>query len=120
MEITSKIENRTLFITLKGKGSDLEGVKKFSKEMFERCLKNSCNKILLEYGVENLNLTDVELFELGEYHAHIIPSIIRVAVVRDDYTERLKLWEDVCVNRGANVKVFTDYESAGEWLNHAV
>ena len=86
--------------------------------MFERCLKNSCDKILADDKLQDNVLSDIELFELGEYHAHIMPSIIRMAVVsKPAHLEKLKLWENVCVNRGANVKVFINDEDAEKWLN---
>lgn len=118
METVSKIEHHILRFTTNDKNLDLTGAKLFSKEMFEASLKNSCNKVLIIGDLYSETLSSAELIVLGEYHAHIMPSIINMAVVcSEKYLEKLKLWEEVCVGRGANVKIFLDEKNAIEWLN---
>jgi len=118
METISKIENHILRFTTDDKNLDLAGAKTFSKEMFEESLKNSCNKVLVIGNLFSETLSSAELIILAEYHAHIMPSIIKMAIVCvEEHLEKIKLWEEVCISRGAVVKAFLDEESAINWLN---
>lgn len=119
METVPKIENHILRFDTNYQNTDLAGAKISSKELFEESLKNSCNKILITGDLYSETLSSAELIVLGEYHSHIMPSIIRMAVVGSEkHFEKLKLWEEVCVGRGAKVKVFPDEKGAIEWLGH--
>lgn len=118
MESNYRIENKTLYITTEGINSNLDDVKQFSHSMFELCLRNSCNKILADDRLQENNLSDFELFELAEYQSHIMPAIIKMAIVTNKkQLEKVRLWESTGRNRGAKVKLFIDLETADKWLN---
>lgn len=117
MESKHRIENKILIVTTNGVTPSLSEIKTISKEMVELSLMSSCNKILLDDRQLSYSLTDVELFELGEYNVHIIPSIIRMAIVcAEKYYNKLKLWESISFSRGINVKIFLDFKAAQDWL----
>ena len=56
-------------------------------------------------------------FEFTEDHRTSHPPFIRIAVVHhEDQSERFRFIENVAVNRGMDLKVFTDSVKALNWL----
>ena len=53
------------------------------------------------------------LLESG--HAHEIREAL-VLPVQPDAMEKVAFWETACINRGINVRVFSDYQGAVDWL----
>ena len=117
MKTTSNIENKICRVIIRDGSPDLTAAKNFSKEMFENCLMSSCSKILVIDQLVTLYLSDEDLVQLGEYNAHVMPSIIRMAgLCKEEHFDKIKIWESTAVNRGANVKVFVDNQVAENWL----
>jgi hypothetical protein len=117
LKTTSNIENKICRVIIRDGSPDLTTAKNFSKEMFENCLMSSCNKILVIDQLSALYLSDDELVQLAEYNAHVMPSIIRMAVLcKEEHLEKIKIWESAAVSRGANVKIFVDNQIAENWL----
>jgi hypothetical protein len=95
---------------------DLSDFKEYFKIVMERCTKEKTFKLL----VNNLNLkgTDIPMnhkFALGEEIGKVIGSKLKGAVVWpardiDGFTET------VAKNRGGNMQLFGDVESAERWL----
>lgn len=117
MKTTSNIENKICRKIIRDGSPNLTAAKNFSKETFEKCLVSSCNKILVIDQLATMLLNDEELIELGEFNAHVMPSIIRMAILsKAEHLEKIKIWETTAVNRGSNVKVFVDSKIAENWL----
>ncbi len=118
MSHSKRIEGKTLIVETKGQGPTIDEVKEFSKLLFEFALKNNCKNILADDREQICSLSDLELFELGEYHASSMPAILKFAVVTTTQNiKRINLWENTAFNRGRNVKVFDDINTAKKWLN---
>lgn len=114
----TEVKNQTLYFITNGKDAPLEDLKQLRRNMFATCLKNNCKKILADDRAQEFSLSDLDFFELGEYHAGTQPAIVKLAVVcKEKDLQKMKLWENVAFNRGANVKTFTGIEPAEEWLN---
>ena len=70
--------------------------------------------------IDDRNLT-VELNPVDDYeHANLVVDLLRdcarrVALV-DEITEETRFFETVCVNRGLNLRLFGDDETALAWL----
>jgi len=77
-------------------------------------------RILLDLSGATSGLAPVEIFELCASQSFVLPAGVSVAVVyRPDQfpVEDARFAEAVSLNRGARLKVFTDFEAARHWLS---
>jgi hypothetical protein len=63
------------------------------------------------------DMATLDRYEAGTYGAKMIPRTIAVAMLaRPDQISPDSFFENVLVNRGVNLRVFSDQEEALEWL----
>lgn len=119
MSIQFKIEVEGPLIRATASGTDdsLEEVEAYGTAVVESCRKNQCKYILCDERRLHYNLSTSETFDLGEYYTSYAPSVVRVAIVCSrENLEEASFFETVAVNRGLQIRVFTDMEEAENWL----
>jgi hypothetical protein len=86
------------------------------KEIVELTKKHNINKILIDLSDIQDNPKIIEHYDLGEKAARIWGHFLKIALLNraDKITG---LFENVAVNRGANVRVLSNFEQAELWLN---
>lgn len=95
---------------------DLSDFKEYFKIVLERCAKEKTYKLLVNnLGVKGTDIPMIHKFALGEEIGKVIGSRLKGAVVWpvkhiDGFTET------VAKNRGGNMQLFGDVESAEKWL----
>ena len=108
-----------LFVKVKGYRS-IDSIKDATKQITEKCHKQKCSKVLVDVRDfhERINFSDI--FDLVSKD---LPDIIKnrikqVAIVDvEGHNFNKEFFENVAVNRGHNVKIFTDINDAMEWLS---
>ena len=97
----------------------------FSVDAGKQCIDAMTNasiekhqsKVLLDCRKISGNMPIIDRFEVAAYAAKTRKMIAKLAMLnRPDVILPDNFVENVAVNRGANVKVFTDLENAVHWL----
>lgn len=107
---------------IKGKTDNLV-LRKYALEMDKVISAENKKLILSDYREAFFSFSVLELFHLPEKHNLLLESLgknihalKRALLVSKSDDEMANFFEDVAVNRGQNVKVFTDEEEAINWL----
>jgi len=86
----------------------------FMKEVGEVCRQEKFSKVLVDLnGGAEISL--MEGFRLGSTGAETFRSLAKVAVVSQSVL--IQFVETVGINRGGNVRMFTELEKARKWLD---
>jgi hypothetical protein len=94
-----------------------EAGKKCIDAMVEACSQSQISKALLDCRNMGGEIQILESFMVAKYGVRMIGSISKLALVgREDQMFPDNFVENVAVNRGINLKLFTDIEKAIDWL----
>ena len=75
------------------------------------------NRILVDARTINARMSVLDDFEFTQDHQSSPIGLARIAVIyREEESERFNFIENVSVNRGGKMKVFTDLVEAVRWL----
>ncbi|MDJ0834106.1 MAG: STAS/SEC14 domain-containing protein [Gammaproteobacteria bacterium] len=75
------------------------------------------NRLLVDARQIDAKMSLTEDYQFTESHRSNLPVTIHLAVIhRPEETERFRFIETVAVNRGQNMKIFTDADAAITWL----
>lgn len=96
---------------------NLETGKQCINAMVEVCSQSQISKALLDCRKMAGEIEIMESFMVAKYGVRMIGSISKFAIVgREDQMFPDNFVENVAVNRGVNLKLFTDLERAVDWL----
>ena len=117
IQYTFKSEKDVLVVETSGFDENVEEVMLYGKSVVEECRKGHfkrllCNELQLEYRLGTL-----DTFENAKYISQFAAEIGRAAIVcNEKFFVDARFWETVAVNRGLEVRVFKDMETARQWL----
>ena len=81
------------------------------------CEEHHLVRVLVDIRPMQGDLATLDRYEVGTYAAKVIPRAIALAMLeRQDQISPDNFLENVLVNRGVNLRVFSDSEEALEWL----
>ncbi|KYK23484.1 hypothetical protein AYK24_07515 [Thermoplasmatales archaeon SG8-52-4] len=108
-----------LVIKIKGKRT-VDSIKEVTKQIVEKCEDNKISKVLVDVREFEERIKFSEIFDLASKQ---LPKIInnkinKVAIVDlkgFDYNKNF--FENVARNRSHDVKIFTEYNEAVQWLS---
>jgi len=120
-EIETKIESDYLHLQVMGYYSLAEAIRMF-KYSVDTALEHKKSKILIDVkGVEG-SISAMERFEMSEFLVGYTKeqnfiNIGQIAVIGNEpQIDKDRFGETVAVNRGLNVKAFTNWSDAIKWL----
>ena len=119
--ITTTVEEDFVRIVVTGNYSLLKANHLFSHSI-ENALLHRRAKILIDVTNIAGNIPFFDRFEYATFLArykreHASTKVSRIAVVgHEPIVDKNKFGETVAINRGANVRVFTDMDNAYAWL----
>jgi hypothetical protein len=119
MPIEYEIEARdnVLWVRAWGVDDDLEASKQYGMAIAEALVAHRCVGVLCDESALVYELQTFELFELATFLTKVAPKMARAAVVvAPAYQSDAQFCENVSVNRGLFIKMFTDLEEATNWL----
>lgn len=112
-----RLENGVLIVHLSGEFPKelLRSNSNIFQTLIDECSRNNCKKALIDARELVVNFDTVSLFQTGE-DATILTRIgLRVALLaRKDMIDQF--FETVTTNRGGQMNIFTDLETAHEWI----
>ena len=75
------------------------------------------NKLLIDTTTSESKISDLDNYEITIDHDSYLPRTLRTAIVHlPSEIETLKFIENVGVNRGMNMRLFTNEREALDWL----
>jgi hypothetical protein len=87
------------------------------KKALAKLTEHNCKRLLVDHRAANVNSGFINIYERPNVYDDIgINKFISAACVYSELNSDLRFYEDVCQNRGWNVRVFDDYAAAIEWL----
>jgi hypothetical protein len=118
MSYNVKITDQGEYLLVEYSGDFSVGAGKQSIDaMVDAAREKDRSKVLFDCREIRGSLPIIDRFEVAAYAAKTRKVIARLAMLtRPDVVLPDNFVENVAVNRGANVKVFTDSESALRWL----
>jgi hypothetical protein len=96
----------------------VEAGKQCVDRMAEACEEQGRSKVLFDCRRISGNMPVMDRFEVVEYGATKLLKLIQLALLnREDVVLPDNFVENVAVNRGMNMKIFTDFDEAELWLS---
>jgi hypothetical protein len=114
---TSHTEGDTLFVQASGRDDSLEEVLAYAGRVIDAAVRSGATRILCDETAIEYRLDTMDTFEAGRYISEQAPKVAKIAIVCNPaFIQDAQFFENVTVNRGLTLKVFTDTESAKQWL----
>jgi hypothetical protein len=108
-----------LAIKIKGKRT-VDSIKDVTKQIVEKCEENKITKVLVDVREFEERIKFSEIFDLASKDLPKITNnkINKVAIVDlEGFDFNKNFFENVARNRLHNVKIFTEYNDAVQWLS---
>jgi len=113
-----RIEDRGSYLLVEFFGPfSVEASKQCVDRMVAACREHGQRNVLLDCRRMTGPLPVFDRFQVAEYGAMQGRQLMRLALVRSaDNSPADSLVEDVAVNRGMDLKIFSDFTAAEQWL----
>ena len=112
-----QMQSDHLLVKAWGMDEDLEEVKRYGEAVIQAAVEHNSPRILCDETELVYRLEVAETFFSAEHISKLVPSLHRVAIVTQaSQLETGKFWEDVAVNRGLYVRMYTSLDEARKWL----
>jgi hypothetical protein len=120
MDISYEIKPGYLYIKMKGKFV-LADLRDIFFECVEKARSNTLNRLFLDItlikGINDNEISTIDRFNVTKFIAEFIPKHFKLAFVETPLQLKGgRFGETVMLNRGANVKITSNYNEALEWL----
>lgn len=118
-DLSVKQKRGYLHLTVTGENTP-ESVAGYLSEVPAQCVEHRCSYVLIEENLRGPSLKIPAIFDIAaEGSRHVWPEVRAIAYVdinSEHDPSRMQFAEDVAVNRGAFVRVFSSVMEAEEWL----
>ena len=97
-----------------------ENVMQYMENVVRECTSRNCRQMLIEERLEGTRLGTFDIFSLVSKGAARFPGSVKAIAYVDVNAEGdlMDFAEDVAVNRGIPVRVFSSVPDAEKWLVH--
>ena len=110
-------ENGILFTKATGRDETIEDVLRYGQSVIEQAVLHQAKRILVDETELEYRLGTFDVYTSAKSLAEHAPHVAKSAmVVTPAQVTDAKFFETVAVNRGLNVRMFTDMAEAKEWL----
>ncbi len=95
-----------------------ENTVRYIDELFQECIRRGCSRVLIEERLEGPPMGSADVFEITEEGSVQARGCFKAIAFVDVNPESrsLDFVENVAVNRGLPVRVFSSVSEAEEWL----
>ena len=112
-----KVEGDLLRVTASGFDESLEQTQQYSLAVIEAAVGHGCRRVLSDERDLKYRLGTVNTYQLAQAILEHAPRMARVALVcHPDSEAEGEFFENVVVNRGLTLHVFTDFDEAEAWV----
>jgi hypothetical protein len=117
IKYTYSVSGDVLHVKTMGTDKDLDEVQKYGAELIGICKEHHITKVLADERDLEYTIGVIDTLQLAQYYSRKLPILARVAVVANSkYWDDAQFWETASKNRGLNVRVFTSYKEAKQWI----
>ena len=97
-----------------------ENVVRYLEDVIRECRVRNCWSVLIEERLEGARLRTMDVFDIASQGDIRFAGMLRAMAYVDVNAEGdlMRFAEDVAVNRGLPVKVFSTVNDAEQWLRH--
>ena len=115
---TTKIDGDTLLVKTSGFDENLAEVQEYAMGIISACKESGVTHVLCDETELEYRLGTFDTYQAGEFLSTHVPAIVKVAIVCNPaFLSDASFFEDILVNRCLRFRVFTDTQSARQWLN---
>ena len=102
---------------IKGKISSAEIIS-ITQDIVNKCKQHNRSKVLVDLRKGGSDTSIAETFFMGsEELPSLTKGVLRkAAIIENEINDNMIFFETVALNRGHNVKFFTDLEKAKDWI----
>lgn len=120
LSTTSRVEDNYLLIESSGVVNNAGDEKLLTFQCYEEIAKTDIKRIVLDHRKVEFRASITDMFVVVSDYSTDFPTELRsrriASVVAPEYKELCMFWETCALNRGYNFRLFTDFESALEFL----
>ena len=114
---TTKVEGETLFVQASGFDESRDEVEDYGKGILDASLQSGVSRVFCDETNLEYRLGTLDTYRAGEFLSTHVPALAKVAIVCNPAClADASFFENVVVNRGLTLRVFTDAEIARRWL----
>ncbi len=122
MGYSCSIENKGGYLHIRISGENTpENLRAYLRDIYEACSRTQVSDVLIEESLEGPPLEPIDVYTIiSESSAQTSPVIGKIAYVDanpDHPLTNLRLGEKVARDRGVNVRAFSSFVGALEWLS---
>jgi len=111
------IDGKVLQVTTKGFDDSVDEAVSYGEAIIKSCVENQCRQVLMDETEMTASLGEVNQYQMVQRLLDQIPWGMDVAIVVNSKNYReTSFGVMVAENRGVHIRVFTEIESAREWL----
>lgn len=113
-----QLDNDILSVFAEGKDDHSQDVIHYAMAIRDEAIRQNTKKILCDERNLVYALGTFNTYEVAEFTSYNVPKVAKVAIVcNPENLSEANFYETVVVNRGLELKVFTDMEAARNWLD---
>ena len=111
------VKGDTLEARAWGFDESLEDVQSYGLAIIQACREQGVTRVFCDERELEYRLNTFEHYEAAEFIAQQVPAVAKAAIVCNPQSlPAADLYEDVAVNRGLMLRIFTDIDQAWAWL----
>ena len=112
-----EVEGDLLRVTASGFDESLEQTQQYGLAVIEAAVKHGCRRVLSDERDLEYRLNTINTYQLAQFMVENAPQIACAAVVcHPDFEVDAHFFENVVVNRGLMLRMFTDLTTAEMWV----
>ncbi|ACD90596.1 MAG: hypothetical protein HGA57_06270 [Chlorobium limicola] len=117
IQYTTRTDGNILFVRASGFDENLEDVEKYAQGVIDATLQHGTTLVLCDETALDYRLGTVDTYAVGKFLASRVPRVFKIAIVcNPTFNADARFYENVVVNRGLNLRMFSDIEKARSWL----
>ncbi|NTV92605.1 MAG: hypothetical protein HGA72_04835 [Chlorobiaceae bacterium] len=115
---TTKVDGDTLIVHASGFDENLLDVQNYATGIIEACIQSGVTRVLCDESDLEYRLGTFDTYRAGEFLSTNAPAVAKIAIICNPaFLSNANFFENVVVNRRLRLRVFTDIETARNWLS---
>ncbi|NTW10041.1 MAG: hypothetical protein HGA26_01635 [Chlorobiaceae bacterium] len=117
LRYTAERDGDVLFVSVTGSDEGIHEVRQYVLDIIKTAFDKGVQRILCDETAIATRLDTLETFEIGTFIAKQLPPSFRIAILYDPASLfDFRFFESIVVNRGIQMRIFTDQGAAKNWL----
>ncbi|NTV97992.1 MAG: hypothetical protein HGA70_02355 [Chlorobiaceae bacterium] len=117
LRYTAERDGDVLFVSVTGSDEGIHEVRQYVLDIIKAAFDKGVQRILCDETAIATRLDTLETFEIGTFIAKQLPPSFRIAILYDPASLfDFRFFESIVVNRGIQMRIFTDQGAAKNWL----